>query len=241
MENNIQINKNNELSQKNIIEKTEQKDFLETTLGKAINTGFDIGLRILLPDLIENQVIDIKNTIIKEGFQEGIKKVVSSAVDLGKSTIGIFTGNFENISQVQTAVKNGGIIDGISKVMDFVIEKVGKQGIIPMGITNTIKQGKNVILNNITNHIENEFNKQMEGIEKIQKYTNNWNTYYQKQNYPGMEKEYKKLVTELKKVIPLENILKEARKIENLHMIIKNNGKNFNITKEQKQLAEILT
>ena len=241
MENNIEINKNNELSQKNIIEKAEQKNFLETTLGKAINTGFDIGLRILLPDLIENQVIDIKNTIIKEGFQEGIKKVVSSAVDLGKSTIGIFTGNFENISQVQTAVKNGGIIDGISKVMDFVIEKVGKQGIIPMGITNTIKQGKNVILNNITNHIENEFNKQMEGIEKIQKYTNNWNTYYQKQNFSGMEKEYKKLVSELKKVIPIENTLKEARKIENLHMIIKNNGGDFHITKEQKQLAEILT
>ena len=38
----------------------EQKGFLDTTLGKVINTGLDTGIRFLLPDLIEEQVIDIK-------------------------------------------------------------------------------------------------------------------------------------------------------------------------------------
>ena len=114
-----------------LLKNDEQKNFLETTLGKTVNTGLDIGLRVLLPDIIEDQVIDIKDTIIKEGFGEGVKKAIDSVIDLGKSALGIVTGNFENVSQVQTAVKNGGIIDGISGVLDFVLDKTSKLGIIP--------------------------------------------------------------------------------------------------------------
>ena len=51
-----------------ILQNDEQKNFLETTLGKTINTGLDIGLRALLPNVIEDQIIDIKDTILKEGF-----------------------------------------------------------------------------------------------------------------------------------------------------------------------------
>ena len=38
----------------------EKNNFLNSVLGKTINTAIDIGLRAILPDLIENQVIDIK-------------------------------------------------------------------------------------------------------------------------------------------------------------------------------------
>lgn len=83
MENNLQ---ENNISNNIEIEK-KQNNFLETALGKTINTGVDIGLRMLLPDLIENQVIEVKDTLLQEGLSEGIKKVVSSAIDLGKSAI----------------------------------------------------------------------------------------------------------------------------------------------------------
>ena len=36
----------------------------------------------------------------------------------------------------------------------------------------------------------------------------------------------------LEKIVPLENIINSARKIENIHNLIKNNGNNFNITEE---------
>ncbi len=223
-----------------ILKSNEQKNFLETTLGKTINTGLDIGLRVLLPDIIEDQIIDIKDTIIKEGFGEGVKKAIDSVVDFGKSALGIVTGNFENVSQVQTAVKNGGIIDGISGVLDFVLDKTSKLGLIPKAISSTIKQGKNVILNNISNNIENEFNKQLKSVEKLQKYSENWKTYFKQKDFSGMQKEYNKIKTELKTVLPLENTLKQARTIDNLHTLIKNNGKNFDLTKEQMELAKIL-
>ena len=58
---------------------------------------------------------DIKNTLLSEGLSEGIKKVVSSAVDFGKSALGIVTGNFENISQIKKAVEQGGLIDTLSE------------------------------------------------------------------------------------------------------------------------------
>ena len=32
----------------------KQNNFLESTLGKVINTGVNLGLRMILPDLIEN-------------------------------------------------------------------------------------------------------------------------------------------------------------------------------------------
>ena len=49
---------------------------------------------------------------------------------------------------------------------------------------------------------------------------------------------YKVLPNNAKK--QAENIIKEARKIENLHNLIKNNGGDFNITKEEIKLSEIL-
>ena len=105
IENNL--TKENEILavENNVINKQEQRDFLETTLGKTINFGLDLGLRALLPDFIEQQIIDIKDIFMEEGFSNGVKKLLSSAIDFGKSAAGIVTGNFENISQVQTAIE----------------------------------------------------------------------------------------------------------------------------------------
>ena len=111
-----------------IVNEKEQKSFLTTTLGKVINGAVDIGLRWALPDLIENQIIDIKDSLIKGGLKEGINSAVENAVDFGKSIMGIFTGKFENVSQAQEAVKTGGIIDGVSNVLDSVVEKTVNNG-----------------------------------------------------------------------------------------------------------------
>ena len=53
-----------------------------------------------------------------------------------------------------------------------------------------------------------------------------------------MEKEYKKIEKSLNKAIPIENLLKETRKIEVIHNLIKNNGNNFEITEEENELID---
>ena len=229
-----------ELNQTELTTAEEQKGFLDSKIGKVVNTAIDLGLRWILPDFVENQIIDVKNGLISGGLKEGIDKAIDGAVELGKSVTGIFTGKFENVSQAQNAVKNGGIIDGISDVIDSALSVTSKQGLISQDVASMIKKGKNVILDNVSSNIETEFVSQINSIEKIGKYENNWRNYYQKQDFEGMEREYQKIKDKLKEVLPLEKTLKQARQIENLHLIVKNNGHNFNLTKEQLELAGML-
>ena len=235
--NELEKNKNLE---KNIEQEKNQKNFLETTLGKTINLAVDIGLRAVLPDFIEEQVINLKDNLLENGLKEGIKKTIDDAIDLGKSTIGIVTGDFENINQMQNAIKNGGIIDGISSLLDTVVNQLSKNNIINYNVANTILKGKDIILNNVETNIEKTFNNQIESIEKTNSYINTWKKFYNNKDFEGMEKEYSKLENELKNLVPLENLIKEARSVENLHNLIKNNGHNFNLTQEQIELSNKL-
>ena len=232
---------NNEIKiENNLTNENEQKNFLETTLGKTINTGIDIGIRAALPDYLEEQVIGIKDNLFQYGLKDGIKKSIDDALNLGKSAIGIVTGNFENISQMQEAVKTGGIIDNVSNLLDDVIDKVKSEGLINSTVAKTIKQGKNSILNNVEKNIENTFNNQIKSLTYTEKYINNWKEYYNNKDFDGMEKEYKKIEKEISNLVPIEKTIKNVRTIENLHNLIKNNGQDFNLTQEQLDLAEKL-
>lgn len=223
-----------------ITNEKEQRNFLQTNIGKAINTGLDIGIRYVLPDLIENQVIDIKDAFLENGFKEGIQTAIDSAINLGKSALGIVTGDFDNINQMQTAVKTGGIIDSVSDVLDFTINKVVEKGKINSSVGNVIKQGKNSILNNVTKNIESEFENQINNIEKLNKYIDNWKNYFNNKDFEGMEKEYNKINSKIKEIAPIEKTIQNGRTVENLHKLIKNNNQNFNLTQEQLELANML-
>lgn len=233
LNNNIEINNNLELEK-------NQKNFLETTLGKTINTGIDIGIRAVLPDFIEEQIIDLKDNLMKYGLKDGIKKSIDDAINIGKSAIGIVSGNFENISQMQEAIKSGGIIDNVSGLLDTVINKVQSNGLINSTVARTIKQGKNSILNNVEKNIENTFNKQINSLEYTEKYINNWKECFNNKDFDGMEKEYEKLEKEINNLMPIEKTISDVRTIENLHNLIKNNGQDFNLTQQQLELAEKL-
>ena len=235
------LEKNNNLDINNNIElEKEQKNFLNTTLGKTINSAIDIGIRAVLPDFLDEQIVNIKNNLLEYGLKEGISKTIEDAINLGKSTIGIFTGNFENISQMQDAVKSGGVIDGISTLLDSVINRTRKAGLIDNNVSNLIKRGKNIILNNVENNIENTFKKQYQNLEYMNKYIDNWKNGFKNQDFAKMEREYKKLEKQLQQIAPIEKTINEAKTIEVLHNLIKNNGQDFNLTNEQLELAERL-
>ena len=183
-EENSKIEKNNEL--KNEIsneiangEKIEEKQniFLESTIGKVINTGIDMGLRAILPNVIEDEVIGIKNVMFTDGIQKGIKTAIDSAINLGKSAMGIVTGKFDSVSQAYTAIKSGGILDSTSKIIDNAVKAAKQNGLINNPTANLIKRGKNAIKNTISDSIEENFMEQVDGVEKLGKYVNNWNNY----------------------------------------------------------------
>lgn len=218
----------------------KQNNFLNSNIGKVINNGIDIGLRYILPDLIEQEVIEVKNALIKSGLNEGIHTAVDNIVNIGKSAIGIITGDFQNISQIKKAVEQGGIIDTVSDIIDFATNKAKKAGLINNTVSSLIKTGKNSILNNVSNGIEKELSNQEKNIEKLEKYSNNWKEYYSNEDFDGMQKEYIKIKEKLKETIPIEEVIKNAREIETLHNLIKNNGQDFNLSLEELELVKKL-
>ena len=235
------LEKDNNLNvESKLTNENEQKGFLESTLGKTINTAVDIGIRALLPDFLDEQVINIKDNLLEYGLKDGITKTIDDAIDLGKSAIGIFTGDFENISQMQSAVESGGLIDGVSDLLDTVVNKVSDAGLISNKVAETIKQGKDIILNNVESNIEDTFSKQYEAIENVDNYISNWKDCFEKRDFDSMEKEYKKLEEQMQDIAPITKTIEEAKTIEVLHKLIKNNGQDFNLSNEQLELVEKL-
>ncbi len=239
MSNDIEINSNIELDNLENLDK-QQNSFLESTLGQVIDSSVDLGLRAILPNFIEDEVIEIKDTLIKEGFSEAVNKAIDSAIDIGKSAVGIVTGKFESVSQAEKAVEKGGIVDSVSDVLDFTLDKVSDMGLLSKNITKVIKSGKDALIDNVSSDIKKEFKTQNKNIENLNKYNNNWKESFEAKDFSSMEKYIKKINNLLNKTLPLENTIKNARTIENLHELIKNNGKSFELTNEELQLAELL-
>ena len=192
LNNNLNLAKNTT----NIVTAEEQNSFLETNFGKLVNEGINLGLKAVLPDLIEDQVIEVKDSLITEGFSAALKTGIDNALDLGKSIIGLFTGKFENISQIQNATKKGGLIDTVSDLLSTGINKLKDNGKISSTTTSLIENGKDLILNMINNNIDNDFSSQIKSIENIDKYITNWNKSFEKEDFSNMEKQYNKIEKE---------------------------------------------
>ncbi len=231
----IKLEQNNQL----ILEK-EQNKFLNSTLWKTINNGIDIGLRYLLPDIVEDEIIELKDNLINFGLKDGIKKSIDSGIETGKEAIGILSGNFENISQIQKAIKTGGILDKISDVLDSAIEIGVNKGKINYSIGKALKKGKSSILSSVERNIESTLNGQVNSAKKVEKYIDNWKEFYNNRDFDGMQKEYNKIKTELKELVPIENTINNARYIENIHNLVKNNGMRFELSEEELELAKKL-
>ena len=214
-----------------------QKSFLETNIGKVVDSAVDLGIRTVLPNLIEDKVIDIKNIILAQGFKEGLSEIINTGLDFGKSAIGVITGNFENVNQIQMAVKKGGIIDSISRLLDFSINLANKSNLINNDVAAVIKSGKDTIMENITLKVEGELTAQIKEIEKLEKYCQNWQEAFENKDLTEMNKIYKNIQKHEEESLPIEKVINNIRKIDNIQELMKKKESVADITESELVLA----
>lgn len=220
--------------------KQKQKDFLESTLGQIINNGIDIGIRAVLPDWLEDEFIEMKDTVLNEGFKEGLQIAINKAIDVGKALQGIVTGNFESIEQVKIVIEKGGLLDTVSDLLDNVIKWAKEKKIISSKTAKLLKSSKKTILQAIEDNIDTSLTDQVASLEKIESYIEKWTNYYKEQDLTNMKKIHTRMTNELEKILPIQSTLEKVEEINNLHELIVNNGGNFNLTEEELELSAML-
>lgn len=220
--------------------KQKQKEFLESTLGQIINNGIDVGIRVVLPDWLEDEFIEMKDTVLNEGFKEGLQIAINKAIDVGKALQGIVTGNFESIEQVKIVIEKGGLLDTVSDLLDNVIKWAKEKKIISSKTAKLLKSSKKTILQAIEDNIDTSLTDQVASLEKIESYIEKWTNYYKEQDLTNMKKIHTRMTNELEKVLPIQSTLEKVEEINNLHELIINNGGDFNLTEEELELAEML-
>ena len=174
-----------------------QEGFLQSKVGQIVNSAVDFGLREILPDFVEDEVLEVKDALITGGLKEGIDTAVENAINLGKNIIGIFNENYKNIDQVENSLKKGELIEGISSSIDFIVNKLEDSKIISTNVSDLIKNGKNLILGNVNNNMQNEFNNELKALKKIEKYIKNWEKHYSEKNIEGLNTEFNKIKKQL--------------------------------------------
>ena len=209
--------KNNEISK-------NQNDFIGNIFKNAINFGVDLGLKSLLPDLIEDQVIDIKNSILEGGFKEGVDTLMKKVNEFKNSITGIFTGNFNNIQEINTATKQGGIIKTVSKGLSKGIDTGVKSGIIPKSIGGILKAGKTTMLNEFSNSLESQMRKEIQKFDTLNDLNKKWYDALDQRDFDKMTKYTEKISVLSKDLVKFSNIINETKKIEELHNFIKENN-----------------
>ena len=237
-EENRELNNERERIKDDITEK--QNTFMKTNIGIAINKAIDYGLKKILPDFIEDKVIGIKDALLNEGIKEGIDTAIEGAIDLGKSVIGLFTGKFDKISQIEAVVQKGGLLKSTSDLLDESLKRANKKELINDETTNIIKQGKNIIKNSLSQNLEDLLMEQKKLLKKIENYAEKWKEYYIEKDIENMQKQYEKIKNTLENAVPIQETISKVQEIENIHKLIKNNGGNFEITENQIELAKKL-
>ncbi len=214
-----------------------QENFLNTTVGKAVNFGLDVGLKALLPDVVEDLVIDIKDTIFREGFKEGIKTLVNSIKDIGKSLTGVVTGKFENLNQIDIASKNGGILDMTSKLLNIGIDKAIEKEVIDPSVGSIIRAGKTAILSSFSNKLEDSIKTQFRTFEKLEDQIKKWENNLENKELDKMQRNINNINNYNKTLVPFEDILLKSREINAVHNWIKEN-KSFEVPTELYELLK---
>ncbi len=193
-------------------------------INKTIDNIYNEILKVFLPDSIEDKVIEIKD-------QLRLSQLSKKVADFTKDIINNKGEKKENkdISDLDIEKETSKIISTIKDSYNLSTQQINK-----------LEKNKDTIVNKIEQELDKEIKKYVNAFQKNDKYINEWKEFYNSKDLKNMEKIYKKIEKNMKDIVPLEEKIKEIRELENLHLIIKKKGGDFNLTNEELELTKRL-
>lgn len=214
----------------------ERNNFFDTTFGKIVDSSLNIAISAVFPNIIDDQIINIKDAIIDGGFKEGLNEIKNTGKNYKEAIEGLITGEFKSIEQMRTLVKDGGILDIVSFCIDKGLNYIESKNIVGKEITNLIKSGKNALINQVSTNIEKQYTGQLAHAEKLSNSCDNWKNAYENKDLESMNKYYKQINNQRKGIVQIENIIKRAEEIKNIHSLVTSKG-SFELSEEEVELA----
>lgn len=214
-----------EITTKGIKENLNQIDekFCEV-ITNTIDSIYNEILKTFLPDSIEDKVIKIKDQIglskLSKNVENFIREIINSK---GKNDL------TKSIKELN-----------IEKQTNTLISNIGDAFNLSMNQINKLENNKKAISKKVEEQLSKEIKNYINTFEKNEKYISEWEKFYISRDFESMDKVYKKIERNLKNIIPIEEKIKEVRELENLHLLIKRKGGDFNLTNEEIELTKKL-
>ncbi len=222
---------------------TEQKEFLDTTIGKIVDAGLDFAISTFVPDLIEKPVSNLKDKLLSWDFNKEKETISSGALEQTKkseenSGKEVDIGNV--VTNLKDFLKEEKTINSFSKIIDAAIKELVDKDKISSNVSKMVKEGKNAVVEKIKEKIDHELDGQIVYVEELKEQTEKWKNYYQEKDIKNMKAVSKKIDSLMKDIMPIDTILTEAKQIQNLQQLIENNNNQFDLSSTQLELAKML-
>lgn len=216
----LNLEKSNE-----IILTEESKNIFENIADAFSNAVNKIGELIEIPDKYKEVV---KDGINKFDFKGIASSATEAALKSGMKSMGMKVSTFNDIKGIFEAIKEGDLKKGLSEGIDLGVSVMK----IPANIKNVIKSGKELILDKaFEDELKTVMEKQKNTISRINKKCDQIEKAFSENDEKTIERISKTLKLDLKKVMPIENVIQRGKEVLNECELYKN--------KNNKQLSEI--
>lgn len=193
-------------------------------INKTIDNIYNEILKVFLPDSIEDKVIKIKD-------QLGLNQLSRKVADFTKDIINNKDEKKENKNVNDLNIKNETIkiISAIKDSYNLSTQQIKK-----------LEKNKDTISNKVEQELNKEIKNYVNVFKKNDEYISKWKEFYNSKDFKSMEKMYKKIENNIKNIAPIEEKIKEIRELENIHLLIRRKGGDFNFTNEELELTKRL-
>ena len=219
--------------------KVRKNEKFKKNITNIANAALDVGIRMALPNYIEDVVIDVKNIIFENGFKSGMNEITNKAKSLFELVFKKKK-DYSKVEEIRNLTKQNGILDSFSKLLNKSIDTSVQNKLISKEIGSAIKSGKTAMVNTFSDKLEDNLFNEIKNIEKFNQSYKKWEKCVEKNDIEGMQREYKKMLRHYNKISIDIKQLNDFEKIEYIQEYIQNN-KDPVMTNDELELLKHLT